>query len=365
MIRFSSLIFFLFTFNLHAQTIKSFGYNTGIPDSVFYKTLAVYNFSNAPSWEETALSIGSKDTNLSGIKDFTNLQYLFFDETFFLNSVNLKRQKTEALFLLLQNLRNLKFISTCDPQLLPYIAKIKTLKGLCCNTFDNSLFNSLKTGFANLELLIVNDPTAETVDVSGLLYLKQLEINSLYMSSLHASVCDALSLQALRIKPGKLQALPKNLSRLRNLTYFSMTGTTFFTSFPYAVFGLTNLQTLELDLRNVKKIPEGFAEFKYLKTLIFNEAQKIDELPEELSRLPQLDTISLSDTDNLSDVSALNKFNHPYTLILNRCNYLKIAKALAPFEMLNKMIVSKSIFKKDMEKLSSIIPANKLLLAQF
>ncbi len=356
---------FLFVLNSQAQTIKSFAFNTGINDTAFYRNLSVSDFNNAVTDPDDviAVSLSSKDTNLAGIKNFTRLQYLFFDETFFLSSVNLKKQKTEALFSILQNLNHLQFVSTCDPALLPYISKIKTLKGLCCNTFNNTLFNSLKANFANLELLIINDPVAETINVSGLMYLKQLEIYSMYISSIDASVCDVLTLQSLRIKPGKLLSLPKNLSRLKNLVYFSMTGTTYFKGFPYSVFGLTGLQTLELDLRAVKKIPEGFSNFKNLKTLILNEAQKINELPEELPQLPLLETISLSDTDNLSDVSALLKFSHSYTLILNRCNYVKIAKALSPFEMMNKMIVSKSIYKTELAKLSSIVPGNKLLLA--
>lgn len=352
-------------FDVQSQTNKTFGHNTGISDTAFYRNLPVYNLSDPAKVpvDAVALTIGSKDTNLAELKNFNSLQYLFLDETFFLSSVNLKKQKTEALFSIVQNLNSLQFVSTYDPALLPYISKIKTLKGLCCNTFDNSIFNSLKTNFANLELLIVNDPAAERVDVNGLIYLKQLEIYSMYMSMIDESVFNLLSLKALRLKPGKVQSLSKNLSRLQNLSYFSMTGTTYFNDFPDAVFGLTNLQVLELDLRTVKKIPEGFANFKNLKTLILNEAQNITKLPEELSQLPLLENISLSDTDRLDDVSTLLKFDHSYTLILNRCNYIKIAKALSPFDLMNKMVISKSILKAELSKLSSLVPANKLFLA--
>lgn len=365
-------IYFFFGFFIcftivRAQTTRSFGYNTGISDTSFYCPLTVYTFNEGlahPS-DVVAVSLGSRDTNLAGIKNFTSLRYLFFDETFFLGSVNLKKEKTEALFGLLRNIPSIRFVSSCDPALLPYISKLKSVKGLCCNTFDNTLFSSLKENFKNLELLIVNDPAAETVNVSGLLYLEQLEIYSMYLSSLDPSICDILTLRALRMKPGKLEVLPKNLSRLKNLEYFSMTGTTYFTGFPYAIFGLTSLKTLELDLRAVKKIPEGFANFSRLETLILNEAQKIKELPQELSQLQKLRTLSLSDTDYLDDISVLLKMPNPYVLVLNRCNYVKIAKDLAPFERMDKMIVSKSIYKTELSKLTSLVPENKLLLGDF
>jgi len=361
-----SLILCLFSSATLAQP-KRFAYPTGIPDTAFYRNLRVAGFNEALAAPEEviAVSLGSRDTNLSGVKNFSRLQYLFLDETFFLSSVNLKKQKIEALFALLYAMKSLQYVSTCDPALLPYISKIKTLKGLRCNTFDNALFGTLKPAFSNLELLVVNDPAAETVNVGGLQYLKQLEIYSMYLTTIDPSICDLLSLQALRMQPGKLESLPRNLSRLKNLAYFSMTGTTFFTGFPYPVFGLTNLKTLELDLRNVKKIPEGFSNFKNLTTLILNEAQRISELPEELAQLPLLDSLSLSDTDNLSDVSALLKFDHSYTLVLNRCNYVKIAKELAPFTLMKKMVVSRSIYRTDLAKLTSLVPENKLLLADF
>ena len=363
---FTIILIFFSAYNAKAQVLTSFGFDTGIADSSFYKSIPVYNLTDALHHPESTLAVtlGSKDSNLAEVKNLVHLEYLYFDETFFVSSVNLKKQKTEALFNVLSSLGSIKFVSIHDTNLLPYIRKIKSLKGLRCNTFDNTLFNSLKTDFSNLELLIINDPAAEVVNVSGLNYLKQLEIYSMYMATVDESVCELLTLKALRMKPGKLTALPKNFSRLKNLSYFSLTGTTFFKGFPYPVLSLTNLQTLELDLLAVKSIPPGLADFKSLRKLIFNEARKISELPVELKRLPVLTMIEIRDAGDLEDVSVLLEFEHPFSILLSRCNYLKIAKQLATSAMLKNMFVSKSIYYKDLEKLKLLIPQNKLLLSE-
>lgn len=355
---------------LNAQTKTRFAHPTSCLIRDFTNEIMLYSGidkSLEKQQEVIALSVSATEKDWSNLEKFENLKYLYLDETFTVDSYYLSKTGLSEVFKHITALKQLEFISICDPRILPYMKTMKNLRGIKFNRFDAALYQSESGNFPELQLLILNDPKIHTITFSftGFDKLEQLEIYSTALLDLPATVGNLSNLRVLNVLCGKAVTVPDSYSKLKKLSYLRITGSSVLNKFPSCITAMESLSVLDIDLRNVKEIPEEVSNLKQLKSLTLNECQKIKSLPNGISEMNMLEEIYLSDADHLNDVMSLLKMSHPFLLLLNRCNYTEIAKALKDCAKLKAIVVPNGLPVKELDKIKAQLGENRVLIKDF
>lgn len=252
-----------------------------------------------------------------------------------------------------------------DSKLLQYHTYLHGIKGLKINKLEDFNSHPQLRELPLLEVLVLQDPIVNTIPatIGSLSNLKQLEIYTtdvLYFPEL----TELKQLLVLKTNFGKIDRLHPSVRQLKNLRYLSINGLTNFKVFPEEICGLTNLEELHIELRNAQPIPDCIGMLSNLRILHLNDCQKIYEFPTSFSQLSKLNEIYLGDAPEHIQLQNLAILPSPFTLTLNRCNYLGIAKQLNTIPKLKQLIVPTSILPKELKKLQEAIMAEKVIVKQ-
>ena len=354
-----------------AQNKSKFGFNSGYwPGPHTMETVRVSSLEAALNDQHPerilAVKIAANSDRLSEIKKLTALQFLYLDNTFTTNSYYLKEEAIAVFFQILGGMQTLEYLSVHDAKLLPYMKGLK-LKGLKLHHFDTDAFRDNILSFPQLELLIIRGPdmTALPEEIGGLANLKQLETYTLNLLTLPPSISNLNKLIVLKLMVGKLNDLPDNFSNFTALEYLSITGLTMFKRFPSEVCEIETLIELELDLRKVNVISDDIGGLKRLSKLSFGECHNLQKLPSTIGNLPNLEEIYLGYAENIFNLDELSLMLRPFTLVLNRCKYVRLANLLVDNPKLKAIAVPDDTLPGIIRKLKKILGDERVLLIQF
>jgi hypothetical protein len=312
-----------------------------------------------------AVKIAANSKKLTEISKLKNLKYIYLDETFTSVSFYLTAEKMELFFQQLSELSNLSYLSIYDSQLLKYNKYLTKLKGLKINKLESFSLHENLLALKELEVLIIQDPFVNYIPatIGQLSSLKQLELYTtdvLYFPNLN----ELKQLTVLKIAIGKIDKLNESVAQLKNVQFLSINGLTNFKTFPEEICRLSNLQELHIELRNAQPLPDCIGLLSNLRVLHLYDCQKIYEFPSSFANLSKLNEIYLGDAPEHIQLTNLAILPLPFTLILNRCNYLGIAKQLNTIPKLKQLIVPTTILPKELKKLQEAIMAEKVIVQQ-
>lgn len=362
------VISLLFLNNVFALKKCSFGISTGVNNPVYTQNIIVYEgIKEADDSKDSiiAISISATEKNLPELRKFTNLQFIYLDNTFTTNSFYLSINQLEAFFSILGDLPNLHYISIYDSKLLTYFDKLVSLHGIAIENCDWNIFQQKIRLFKSLKILKIKDNLLYQLPsiIDQLTSLEQLEIEANNLNNL-PNLTRLQLLQVLIMKIGAVKLLPQTFSLLENLKYLSVKGLTNFEYFPIEITNLTNLEELHLELRNGKPIPSEIEKLQKLKKLYLYDCQRIDSFPKSIKNLKELEYIYLSDTRPSFSISNLNLLQTKYTLVLNRCQYVQIAKDLTNEKNISMIILPSDILPSELTKIKKTLPNTKIEIKQ-
>ncbi|MBX9852644.1 MAG: hypothetical protein K2X86_12935 [Cytophagaceae bacterium] len=369
MIRYVFLHFsLLISISTFSQKNSGFGTYTGYGAEEFSQPLKIYpgiTSALSDSMNATAVKLSATETNLEGLKKLKKLTYIFLDNTIGPDNYYIDQKALENMFSYFKELEQLKFISIEDPRIVSYIKDLKNIKGLKFERFDEAQFNTALPSLLNLELLIIKDAkiTSLPVSIGKLTSLIQLELQCINLINLPENIGDLKNLKVLKMQAGKMTSLPSGFSNLDQLKYLKITGLTAFKTFPEEIAALTELETLILELRLIVSISESIGSLTKMKTLELHESRKLYKIPDSLYLMKNLQELFISDCIELWKLEGLYKIDHPITITLNRCNYIKIAERLK-LVRLKKLIIPASSLPSEIKKVKSILGEDKVELKE-
>lgn len=347
-----------------AQKQEKFAFDSGYVNDLYTQDVIVYpsiTEALASKDDVIAVRISASSNNLAEIKNLKKIKILYLDETFTANNYYLAKEGVEAFFKLFGQLPELEYICIYDSKLLKYMNHLTHLKGIKIKKFDWNIFQANIRNYENLEVLIIED--AMTTDlpnaIGQLKSLKQLEINAINAPFL-PDFTFLQNLVVLKLEIGKITYLPESLKLLQNVKYLQITGLTFFKKFPPEICELSNLEELYIEVRNGSPLPIEIGNLTKLKKMYLYNCQKIISFPETIGNLKQIEEIYLSDAMSSIDVNAFNKIEHPFILLLNRCNYLKIAQNLTEVKNLKAIGVPQETLPAVITKMEKYIKPEKI-----
>lgn len=310
-----------------------------------------------------AVKIAANSKKLNDISLLKNLKYIYLDETFTSVSYYLSNEKLDLFFKKLSELPALTYLSVYDSKLLQYHTYLQKIKGVKINKLEDFSAHSQLLQLPQLEVLIISDPLVNNLPstIGKLSHLKQLELYTtdvLYFPDLS----ELNQLVVLKTNVGKIDKVHPSLQKLKNLHYLSINGLTNFKIFPEEICGLTNLEELHIELRNAQPLPESIGQLTNLNILHLNDCQKIYDFPSSFSKLEKLTEIYLGDAPEHIQIGNLALLPSSFTLILNRCNYVGIAKQLNTIPKLKELIVPTTILPKELKKVQQAIMTEKVIV---
>lgn len=360
------LLFITFNWGVFSQEKMTFAFATNYNKAEYTQEIVVVNsLEKALLTPETtiAVKISANSKKLNEISALKNLKYVYLDETFTSVSFYLTAEKIEQFFQKLASISSLNYLSIFDSKLLQYHSYLHGIKGLKINKLEDFNSHPQLRELPLLEVLVLQDPIVNTIPatIGSLVHLKQLEIYTtdvLYFPE----VSELNQLIVLKTNVGKISKLHPSLQKLQNLHYLSINGLTNFKIFPEEICSLTNLEELHIELRNAQPLPESIGLLRNLKILHLNDCQKIYEFPNSISQLSKLNEIYLGDAPEHIQIGNLATLPSPFTLILNRCNYVGIAKQLNTIPKLKQLIVPSTILPKELKKIEQAIMSEKVIV---
>lgn len=361
-------LFFEFSSTLFGQEKVSFALSTEYNKREYCEAIEIVSsLEKALLSPETtiAVKIAANSKKLNEISSLKNLKYIYLDEAFTSVSFYLTAEKMERFFQKIASISTLNYLSMYDSKLLQYHTYLHGIKGLKINKLEDFNSHLQLRELPLLEVLVLQDPIVNTIPatIGTLANLKQLEIYTtdvLYFPEL----TELKQLLVLKTNFGKIDRLHPSVRQLKNLRYLSINGLTNFKVFPEEICGLTNLEELHIELRNAQPLPDCIGMLNNLRILHLNDCQKIYEFPASFSQLSKLNEIYLGDAPEHIQLQNLAILPSPFTLTLNRCNYLGIAKQLNTIPKLKQLIVPTSILPKELKKLQEAIMAEKVIVKQ-
>ncbi len=361
-------LIFEFSYTLFSQEKTSFGLPTEYNKSEYCEYIQIVSsLEKALLTPETtiAVKISANSKKLSELSTLNNLKYVYLDETFTSVSFYLTKEKMEQFFQKISEMPSVNYLSFYDSKLLQFHPYLKNIKGLKINKLEDFNEHPQLLKLPLLEILIIKDPIVNYISstIGQLKNLKQLELYT--TDVLYFPEVDQLSqLIVFKANIGKITQLHPSLTQLKNLRYLSINGLTNFKVFPEEICSLTNLEELHIELRNAQPIPDCIGMLSNLRILYLNDCQKIYEFPTSIAQLSKLNEIYLGDAPEHIQLSNLALLPSKFTLILNRCNYLGIAKQLNTIPKLKQLIVPTTILPKELKKLQEAIMAEKVIVQQ-
>jgi hypothetical protein len=363
------LLFTVFFYtNLFGQLKTTFAFSTTYNQAVYTQEIEVVSSLEKALLTPdtiTAVKISANSKKLNEITTLKNLSYIYLDETFTSVSFYLTKEKMEQFFQKIAEMSSVNYLSIYDSKLLQYHAYLQNIKGLKINKLDDFNDHPQLLKLPLLEVLIIKDPIVNYLPstIGKLKNLKQLELYT--TDVLYFPEVDQLSqLIVFKANIGKITQLHPSLTQLKNLHYLSINGLTNFKNFPEEICQLTSLEELHIELRNAQPLPESIGLLINLKVFHLNDCQKIYEFPSSFSQLTKLSEIYLGDAPEHIQLTNLALLPSKFTLILNRCNYLGIAKQLNTIPKLKQLIVPTTILPKELKKLQETIMAEKVIVQQ-
>jgi Leucine-rich repeat (LRR) protein len=352
-------------FYIDAQESEKFAFDSGYLDEEYTKNYKVYpNIKQAIESNEDvyAVRVSAASKYLAEIKNLKKIKFLYLDETFTANSYYLAKEGIETFFKLFGQLPELEYICIYDSKLLQYMNHLTYLKGIKIKKFDWNIFQTYIKNYENLEILIIEDATITKLPsaIGRLKSLKQLEINATNIAVLPDFIL-LQNLVVLKLMIGKITDLPETFKLLQNLKYLKITGLTYFKKFPTEICNLTNLEELYLEVRNGRPLPQDIGNLTKLIKLYLYDCQKISSFPETIGNLKKIEEIYLSDAMASIDISAFNKIDHPFILLVNRCDYVKMAKNLTDINNLKAIVIPSSTYPSIIKKMEKYLNAEKII----
>lgn len=347
-----------------AQQKITFGFNSGYLNAAFTKEVDLYaTITDAlPKAESVyAVTVSANTKNLTDIKQLTSLKFLYLDQSFVTNSFYLSDEQIKVFFDLVKQLPNLEYVSCYDSQLLKYIVALNHLKGLDLRNCDANVFNYYTAQMKELDLLIIRDNALKYAPaaIGNLTTLRQLEMYCNSLLSFDPNFGRLQNVQVMRLQTGNVQQLNFSFEALQKLNYLRIWGTTSFIKFPSAIFDATNLTELYLDIRTAHPIPDDMKRLKNLRILYLMECQMIHRLS-GIGEMEKLETVYLSDGDNLANVDIFKTFNHPLKLHLVRCNLRWLASELKDNPNITFVLNRKEVMEKELNKVKEQLPAERI-----
>lgn len=353
---------------IFAIRTESFGTRTEVIHEIYTQELRVYEgIDEAKNAKEPviALSISATEKDLPSIREFTELQFLYLDKTITTNNFYLSAVQLEALFSILADLPKLHYIRMYDSKLLTYLEKIPDIHGIALENCSWDIFQQHISFFKSLKILKIKDHNLYQISsaISQITSLQQLEIEANNVHSL-PTINPMPSLQVLILKLGKVRDIPQSFAKLNNLKFFSLLGGTGFEQFPITLTKLTHLEELRIELRYGKPIPSEIGSLQELRRLYLYDCQRIDSFPATIQNLKKLEYIYLSDTRPSFSIANLNLIPTEYTLVLNRCNYIPIAKELSVNPRVKTLILPSDILPSEVAKMKKYLPNTSIEIKQ-
>jgi hypothetical protein len=367
----ASYLFFwiIFLFDSNAYALKAtFAFNSGFLDVAYTRSLEIVPFKKAmlnPE-EAIAVTVSATEENLKDISKLRKLQFLYLDETFTKDSYYLSQAGIDTFFTIFSRLPGLEYISLWDSRLLPNLKALPNLKGLKIRKFDWDIFQQHIDNYKTIEVLVIDDSkTTRLPNVLGkLTSLRQLELHVINVT-VFPDLSMLENLVVLKTAIGKITSLPPTLITLENLKYLKITGLIYFTNFPNEICSLKSLEELHIELRNSNHLPEELGQLVKLRLLYLYDCNNLVKLPACLGKLSGLQEFHLSDVNPFIDFTPLNAIDHPFLLLLNRCDYAKLAKQLTLITNLKALVIPESTYPEIVKKIEKSLPPEKILKRNF
>jgi len=347
-----------------AQQKITFGFNSGYLKAAFNSEVELYNtITDALAAPENvyAVKVGATTKNIADIKKLTNLKFLYFDESFVANSFYLSEEQIKVVFNILQQMPNLEYVSCYDSQLLTYVMALPHLKGLDLRQCDANIFNHYASEMKELDILIIHDNKMQYAPsgIGNLASIRQLEMYCNSLLSFDPGFGNLQNVKVMKLQTGNVTALNFSLAKLQKLNYLKIWGTTSFIKFPSGVFEAENLTELYLDIRTARPIPPDINKLKNLRILYLMECQLVRSLSVGIGQMEKLETLYLSDADNMGNIDVLQTFNHPLKLNLVRCNLKWYAKELKDNQNITFVFNRKEVTESELNKVKEYLPQNR------
>ena len=206
-----------------------------------------------------------------------------------------------------------------------------------------------------------NELTSIPKDITRLQNLTTLNLTNNRLTSIPKAITRLQNLTTLDLRNNQLTSVPEAISRLQNLTTLDLRNNQL-TSVPEAIANLTKLTTLDLGYNQLTSFPEAIAHLPNLTTLDLTQNQ-LTSLPGVIGRLPTLIRLDLSYNQLTTLPEAIVCLKNLTTLIL-RSNQLKtIPEAISRLQNLNTLDLSDNQVTTIPEAISHLQNLNTLYLS--
>jgi len=330
--------------------------------------MEVYSFKKAMETPQDAIAVtvSATDENLKNISTLSKLKFLYLDETFTQDSYYLSKEGLDTLFAIFSKLPALEYVSLCDSRLLPYLKHLPQLKGLKIKEFNWETFQQYIDHYSKLEVLIIEDSktTRLPVVLGRMPSLKQLELYTINVT-VFPELSMLQNLVVLKTSMGKITALSPSLINLESLKYLKVSGLVFFKKFPLEICNLKSLEELHFEVRDAGVLPEELGQLSHLRLLYLYDCNIVAHLPASIGKLSKLEELYMSDAPAHIDWSSLKNIDHPFLLLLNRCDYVKTAKELTGIPNLKALVIPENTYPEIVKRIEKYLPPEKILKRNF
>ncbi|HUN07955.1 MAG TPA: COR domain-containing protein [Aggregatilineales bacterium] len=192
--------------------------------------------------------------------------------------------------------------------------------------------------------------------------VKSLDLESLGLSEVPASIGQLSQLQTLYLHDNQLTSLPESLGQLTQLQTLDLHDNQL-TSLPESLGQLSQLLTLDLQDNQLTSLPESLGQLSQLQTLYLHGNQ-LTSLPESLGQLSQLQTLYLHGNQLTSLPESLGQLSQLQALYLHYNQLTTLPESLGQLTQLRTLMLYDNELTRLPESLGQLTQLRALYLGK-